>query len=332
MRIVFFGSPDYAVPSLRACLDLPDAEVVAVVTQPDRARGRSGAALMTPVKQLAVEAGVPVILQPERVRRDTTEALATLHPDVGVVAASGHILPTHLLEAFPHQVVNVHASLVPRHRGASPVSAAILEGDAESGASIMLVVRELDAGPVISRIATPIGPLDTTGALTDRIASLGAALLAETLPRWVAGALTPLPQDEALVTYAPRLTKEDGRIDWTRSAEEIAHAVRAYHPWPLATTERDGEPLAILEAWPLEGDSPAAPGAVEAGDGMPLTPLLPGRRARAVVACGSGRLALLMLQRSGRKALPIEDYLNGDRALLGSVLGGVLGEPGRDRP
>ena len=326
MRIVFFGSPEYAVPSLRACLDLPGAEVIAVVTQPDRPRGRSGAALMTPVKQLAVEAGVQVILQPERVRRDTTEALAALHPDVGVVAASGHILPTHLLEAFPHQVVNVHASLLPRHRGASPVSAAILEGDAESGASIMLVVRELDAGPVIARRATPISPIDTTGVLTDRLAHLGAALLADTLPRWVAGALAAQPQDDAQVTYAQRLTKDDGVIDWSRSAEEIARAVRAYHPWPLAQTTRslpDGtaEPLAILEAWPLEGDSHAAPGTVEAGDGAPLSDLLPGRRARAVVACGSGRLALLSLQRSGRKALPIEGYLNGDRTLIGARLG-----------
>jgi methionyl-tRNA formyltransferase len=330
MRIVFFGSPDYAVPSLRACLDLPGAEVVALVTQPDRPRGRSGAALMTPVKQLAVEAGVPVILQPDRVRRDTTEALAALQPDVGVVAASGHILPTHLLAAFPHQVVNVHASLLPRHRGASPVSAAILQGDAETGASIMLVVRELDAGPVIARIATPIGPLDTTGVLTDRIAGLGAALLAETLPRWVAGELTPLPQDEAMVTYAPRLAKEDGLIDWSRSAEEISRAVRAFSPWPLATTTRllpDGsaEPLAILEAWPLAGDSAALPGTVEAGDGASLSDLLPGRRARAVVACGTGRLALLALQRSGRKALPIEDYLNGDRALIGARLRAPLG-------
>ncbi|RLT40410.1 MAG: methionyl-tRNA formyltransferase, partial [Chloroflexi bacterium] len=197
MRIVFFGSPEYAVPSLRACLDLPGAEVVAVVTQPDRPRGRSGAALVTPVKALAVEAGVPTILQPERVRRDTTEALSALTPDVGVVAASGHLLPTHLLEAFPHGVVNVHASLLPRHRGASPVSAGLLAGDEETGASIMLVVRELDAGPVIARAATPIGPFDTTDALTERIADLGAHLLAETLPRWVAGQLTPEPQDPA---------------------------------------------------------------------------------------------------------------------------------------
>jgi len=190
----------------------------------------------------------------------------------------------------------------------------------------MLVVRELDAGPVIAKAATPIGPLDTTGVLTERIAGLGAALLAETLPRWVAGELTPIPQQEDLVTYAPRLAKDDGLIDWTGSADAIARAVRAYHPWPLATTTRalpDGtiEALAILEAWPLLGDADAPPGTVLAGDGEPLDGPLPARRARAVVACGTDRLALLVLQRAGRKALPIEDYLNGDRALIGARLG-----------
>ncbi|MEX2446674.1 MAG: methionyl-tRNA formyltransferase [Dehalococcoidia bacterium] len=321
-RLVFFGAPEYAVPSLRVCLELPGTEVVAVVTQPDRPRGRSRAAQTTPVKDLAVTAGVPLLLQPDRVRRDTTEAIAARQPDVGVVAASGHILPSHLLEVFPHGVLNVHASLLPRHRGASPVAAAILAGDAVSGASIMRVVRELDAGPVLARRETPIGPLDTTGALTARIADLGAALLAETLPRWLAGEVAPQPQDDALATFAPRLTKDDGAIDWTLPAEEIARAVRAYHPWPLATTRRGDDPLAILEAWPLPGDPGGAPGTVSAGDGTALTPLLPGRTARAVVACGAGALALLTVQRAGRRALSIEEYLNGDRALIGSVLGG----------
>lgn len=320
MRVVFFGSPEYAVPSLHACLGLAGAEVVAVVTQPDRPRGRSHTPLMTAVKEAATTAGVGVILQPERVRRDTTAALVALGPDVGVVAASGHILPSHLLAAFPRGVVNVHASLLPRHRGAAPVAAAILEGDAESGATIMLVERELDAGPILAWRATAIGPLETTGALTARIAGLGAALLAETLPRWVAGAIVPLAQDPAQATYAPRLAKADGAIDWTRSAAAIARAVRAYHPWPLATTARDGEALAILEAWALPGDAGAPPGSVFAGDGAALTPLLPGRVAHALVACGSGRLALLTVQRAGRRPLSIEEYLNGDRTLVGSVL------------
>jgi methionyl-tRNA formyltransferase len=313
-RLVFFGSPDYAVPSLRACLALPGFEVVAVVTQPDRPRGRSGAPAFTPVKAAALEAGVQVILQPERVRRDTTEALTALRPDVGVVAASGHILPNHLL-------INVHASLLPRHRGASPVASAILAGNPVTGATIMEVVREVDAGPVIAQVETAIGPLDTTGTLTDRIATLGAGLLAEVLPRWVAGALTSTPQDASLATHAPKLARADGVIDWTRPAEEIARRVRAFYPWPLATTTYRGEPFSILAAWPLPETVAAPPGTVVEGARGALTPLLPGRLARAAVACGSGSLALLTVQRPGKRPAEIEDYLNGDRALIGSRLG-----------
>ena len=322
MRIVFFGSPEYAVPSLRACLDFPDAEVVAVVTQPDRPRGRSGSAIATPVKALAVEAGVAMILQPERVRRDTAEALAVLQPDIGVVAASGHILPSYLLALFPHRVLNVHASLLPRHRGASAVASAILAGDAESGATIMEVVREVDAGPVVAQVRINIGPLDTTGLLTEHIAEAGGRLLSDVLPRWVSGAITSTPQDASLVTFAPKLAKEDGRIDWSRSAAEIDRAIRAFQPWPTAFTTYRGELLTIHTAWPLATSFDVAPGTVMAGDGAPLTSLLPGRTARALVACGEGALALLEIQRPGKRATAIEAYLNGDRALIGARLGG----------
>lgn len=321
MRIVFFGSPDYAVPSLRACLALPGAEVVAVVTQPDRPRGRSGQPQMTAVKQAAVEAGLDTFLQPEKIRRDTTQALAALAPDVGVVAASGHILPNHLLDAFPHRVLNVHASLLPRHRGASPVASAILAGDAASGATIMRVVREVDAGPIVAQVETPISPLDTAGTLTDRVAALGAELLAEVLPRWVTGDLTEVPQDDARVTYAPKLARADGVIDWSQDAESIWRRVRAFHPWPLATTTYRGALFTVHQAWPVALDTDVAPGTVLAGDGEELTPLLPGRRARAVVACGSGALALTEVQRPGKRPTAIEAYLNGDRDLVGSVLG-----------
>lgn len=321
MRIVFFGSPDYAVPSLRACLALPGAEVVAVVTQPDRPRGRSGTPQVTAVKAAAIEAGITTFFQPEKVRRETTEAIRALAPDVGVVAASGHILPTHLLEAFPRQVLNVHASLLPRHRGASPVASAILAGDEVAGATIMRVVREVDAGPVIAQAGTPVEPLDTTGTLTDRIAQIGAGLLAEVLPRWVTGAIEEHLQDDSLATFAPKLSRADGAIDWTRPAEEIWRRVRAFHPWPLATTTYRGEPFLVHQAWPLPSKG-GDPGEVLAGDGLELTPLLPGRLARAVVACGEGALALLEVQRPGKRPTPIEAYLNGDRALIGSRLGG----------
>ncbi len=324
MRIVFFGSPDYAVPSLRACLALPGAEVVAVVTQPDRPRGRSGAPQVTPVKAAALEGGVQVILQPDRVRRDTTEALAALRPDVGVVAASGHILPNHLLESFPYRVLNVHASLLPRHRGASPVASAILVGDEVTGATIMRVVREVDAGPVVAQRHVPIGPLDTTGTLTDRIAQEGAALLAEVLPRWIAGEVEEQPQDASLATYAPKLSRADGAIDWSADALEIWRRVRAFHPWPLATTTYRGAPFMVHAAWPLEADVAGPPGTVHEGDGTPVAPseeALAGRLARAVVSCGRGSLALLEVQRPGKRPTPIEAYLNGDRALLGARLG-----------
>lgn len=322
MRIVFFGSPDYAVPSLRACLELSGAQVVAVVTQPDRPRGRSGRALATPVKQLAEAAGIEAILQPEKTRRDTTEHLSALAPDVGVVAAYGNILPTHLLEAFPHDLLNVHASLLPRHRGAAPVAAAILAGDAETGATIMKVVRELDAGPMIGEIRTPIGPLDTAGELTDRIAQLGADRLAELLPPWVAGQIEATPQDEAQMTYAPRLTKADGYVDWNQPSESISRLIRALHPWPSATTTYDNQPLTVHEGWPLPDlNTGATHGTVIAGDGTELTPLLPGRAARALVACATGAVALLRIQRPGRQAQDIETYLNGDRDLIGSTLG-----------
>ncbi len=323
MRVVFFGSPDYALPTLRLLLAAPDIEVVAVVTQPDRPRGRSGAAVPTPVGQLAREAGIET-LTPERIRRDTTERLAALRPDVGVLAASGHILPEHLLAAFPHGVLNVHASLLPRHRGASPVAAAILAGDAEAGASIMLVVKELDAGPVLGTVATPIGPFDTAGTLTERIAELGALRMLELLPRWVAGEVQAQPQDESLTTYAPRLTKQDGVLDWSQPATLLWRRVRAFAPWPLATTRYRGEPFTVHEAWPLEADPggafDAVPGTVLAGDGV-VSPILGDRQARALVACGEGALALLRVQRAGKRALDIEEYLRGDPALIGARLG-----------
>ena len=320
MRVVFFGSPDYALPTLRALLDAPDCEVVAAVTQPDRRRGRSRRTEPTPVKALALEAGVAV-LEPERLRREQSERIAALSPDVGVVAASGHIIPTHLLEAFPHDVLNVHASLLPRHRGAAPVAAAILAGDGETGASVMKVVRAIDAGPVLGETRTLIEPYDTTATLTERIAILGATLLLELLPRWVAGEVEATPQDESLATQAPQLVKADGEIDWSLPAVDIWRRVRAFHPWPLATTRHGERPLTVHEAWPLETSIEATAGTVAAGDGEPLSPLLPGRRGVAVVACGRGSLALLRVQRPGRRATEIEDYLNGDPDLLGSRLG-----------
>lgn len=321
IRAVFFGSPAYAVPTLEALLASPLVEVVLVVTQPDRARGRRGAPEPTEVKALALQHGIPVH-QPERLRREDTALIGGTNPDVGVVAASGHILPTHLLEAFPHDVLNVHASLLPRHRGASAVAASILAGDAESGATVMRVVREVDAGPVLGQVRVAIGPFDTTGTLTPRIAEAGARLLVELLPRWVAGEIEAVPQDPELATFAPRLEKSDGVIDWSRPALEIWRRIRAFEPWPLATTTYRDQPFVIHAAWPLDVASAGSPGTVSAGNGTLLeAALLPGRAARAVVATGEGSLALLNVQRAGRRAQDIETYLNGDPDLIGARLG-----------
>ena len=319
MRAVFFGSPEFALPTLRSLIAAPDVDVVLVVTNPDRPRGRRANPLPTPAKALAVESGIE-LLQPQRLRRDSTERIAALHPDVGIVAASGHMLPNHLLDAFPHGVLNVHASLLPRHRGASAVASSILAGDEQTGATIMRVVREVDAGPVLASVRTSIGALDTTAALTDRIAQLGAALLLELLPRWVAREIEATPQDGALATLAPRLEKADGRIDWTMPARDIWRRVRAFQPWPLATARYAGDAFTLHEAWPLDAASAGPPGSVAAGDGAPLPDPIADRRARVLVACGEGSLVLLRVQRAGRRALDIEQYVNGDHDLLGSLL------------
>ena len=325
IRTVFFGSPEYAVPTLERLAASAEIEVVLVVTQPDRPRGRHGAPEPTAVKALATRLGLPVY-QPERLRRADTEHIASFGAAVGVVAASGHILPTHLLEAFPREVLNVHASLLPRHRGASAIASALLAGDNETGATVMRVVREVDAGPILGQARTPIGPLDTTATLTPRIAGLGAALLLDLLPRWVEGAIEAAPQDEARVTDAPRLDKADGVIDWSLPALDISRRVRAFEPWPLATTTYRGAPFVIHAAWPLESSPDEAPGVppgtVLAGDGAPLDArAVPGRTARAIVATGRGALALLNVQRSGRRPVDIEAYLNGDPAFIGARLG-----------
>ena len=184
------------------------------------------------------------------------------------------------------------------------------------------MVREVDAGPVLGVASTTIEPLDTTATLTERIARLGAARLLELLPRWVQGEVEAVPQEEALATYAPRLRKADGVIDWSLPAVETWRRVRAFQPWPLATTTYRGEPFVIHDAWPLDLARELEPGTVLPGNGEALTPLLPGRRALATVACGEGMLALLRVQRAGRRTIDIETFLNGERDFLGSLLGG----------
>lgn len=310
LRLIFMGTPAFAVPSLRALNDAGAYDIVAVVTQPDAPSGRGRALAVSPVKRLALERGLPV-LQPERVRRPAgIAAIGDLQPDLLVVAAFGQMLPRTLLDIPPLGVLNVHASLLPRWRGAAPVAAAILAGDEESGVTIMLVDEGMDTGAILTQIATPILASDTTGSLTERLAGLGAGLLLDTLPRWARHEITPQPQDAALATLCKPIAKEAGHIAWEQPAAAIARAVRAYAPWPGAFTTWNGKTLKVHAAATLPaGQGAAEPGlVVEAAQGP-------------AVVCGAGRLLLERVQMEGKRALDGQEFARGQRAFIGSRLG-----------
>lgn len=323
-RIVFMGSPEFAVPSLRG-LAAAGHEVAAVYTQPDREAGRGRALVPPPVKVAAEALGLRVV-QPESLRRaEVVDQLRSTAPAVIVVAAYGQILRPAVLAIPSHGTLNVHASLLPRWRGASPVTAAIRAGDARTGVSIMLLDEGLDTGPVLTMRDTPIRQDDTGGALTECLAQLGAELLVETLPAWLAGEIEPRPQDDEQATYAPRLTKEAGRIDWRQPAEEISRAVRAFAPWPGTFTEYQGEALKVLEAIALGGAADGVPGELvalpAAADGARGTD---GPSPAFGVVTGAGLLLPLRVQRAGKRAVTAGEFLRGERGLIGSRLGGVI--------
>jgi methionyl-tRNA formyltransferase len=301
-RLVFIGTADFAVPSLRALAAAPWAEVVGVITQPARPAGRGRALQPTPVQAAAEALGLPVY-QPERLRRpEAVEHLRGLRPDLCVVAAYGQLLSPAVLAIPPHGCLNVHGSLLPRYRGAAPVVGALLAGETETGVTIMLMDAGLDTGPILATATEPIRPDDTAGSLTARLAELGARLLLETIPAWLAGAITPQPQDEARATLTRLVRKEDGLIDWSRPAVVIERQVRAYHPWPGAyTTDASGERLVIRAARALPEVTGLAP-----GHG--------GRHAgQAVIGTGAGALLPLLVQPAGRRPMPYADYLRGRR-------------------
>ena len=311
------GSPEFALPTLRALIE-SEHEVVVAVCQPDRPAGRGRALRSPPAKELAQAHGMPV-LQPERVNAAVAlGALRALAPDAIIIAAFGQILKQPLLDIPRRGALNVHASLLPRHRGASPVAAAILAGDDVTGVSIMEVALALDAGPVVARRALEIEPLDTTGTLTAKLAQLGADLLIETLPAWERGEIASVPQDDALSTYAPPVTPAAAVIDWALPAFDVWRRVRAYNPWPVATTAVDGQPLRILEAWPLDGEMDAPPGTVVRLPEGVAAPLGAG----FAVRCGRGLLAVVRAQRAGKRAITGAELLRGWRDLLGKRLGG----------
>jgi methionyl-tRNA formyltransferase len=306
MRIVFFGTPEFAVASLRALLR-ERFTVAGVVTQPDKPQGRSRSTLVPPpVKTAAVEAGLPV-LQPARPVGDLfLAALRRLEPDLGVVVAYGHILRREVLDTPPRGMINVHASLLPRFRGAAPIQHAILAGDRETGISIMRMEEGLDTGPVLHRLTTPIADGETTGTLTPKLAELGATALVEALSLLSAGSVKPQPQDEGRATHAPKISRESARLDWTRDPASLERQVRAFDPSPGAWTTLEGAPLKLFGAMPAVGSG--EPGRVlSASD-------------RLVIAAGGGAIAVREVQPAGRNRLPVEEWVRGRGVAAGSRL------------
>jgi methionyl-tRNA formyltransferase len=308
-RIVFMGTPDFAVPALQALAR--DHQVAGVVTQPDRPAGRGRRLVAPPVKEAAQALGLE-LFQPATLRPpEAVERLRAWQPELVVVAAFGQILRPEVLAIPPHGCLNIHASLLPRWRGAAPIPAAILAGDGRTGVTIMRMDEGLDTGPMLAQADWPIGLRDTAGSLTAALARLGASLLMEALPGWLAGAIAPRPQDEALATTCRTLHKEDGLLDWALPAAHLDRQVRACDPWPGAYTTWAGQRLRILRARPLPGGTAGAePGRV--------VDLAPG----TAVATGEGLLELLEVQLAGKGAMDAHAFGQGRRDFAGSLLGG----------
>lgn len=312
-RIVFLGTADLAVPSLQALLQARH-HVVAVVTQPDRAKGRSLKVQPSSVKTFSIQRGLPV-LQPERARDEAfVEEIATLKPDLIIVVAYGQILPQRLLDLPRFGCVNVHTSLLPKHRGAAPIQWAILKGDSETGVSLMKMDAGLDTGDVLAQSVAPIESNDDSQSLHDRLAKLGAELLVQTLPDYVSGRI-PGRKQSAMgeSSYARKITRDDGRIEWAKAARAIFNQIRGLKPWPGAFTffKRDAA-TCLLKIWDAEPDSG---GKGEPGEVIHRAP------AQLVVACGQESLRLLEVQREGGRRITIAEFLAGNPLSVGSSLG-----------
>lgn len=309
LRLVFAGTPEFAAEHLKALLDTPH-QIVAVYTQPDRPAGRGQKLMPSPVKQLALQHGLPV-LQPPTLRDPAAqEELRALAPDLMVVVAYGLILPQAVLDIPRLGCINSHASLLPRWRGAAPIQRAVQAGDAESGVTVMQMEAGLDTGPMLLKVTTPITADDTGGSLHDRLAQLGPQAVVQAIAGLAAGTLQGEVQDDALATYAHKLNKDEARIDWNRPADELERLVRAFNPWPICHSTLDGQPLKALAAEPAEGRG--QPGQILDASKDGLT-----------VACGEGALRLTRLQLPGGKPLAFADLYNSRREQFapGQVLG-----------
>lgn len=309
MRVIFLGTPSFAVPALES-LVAAGHEVVCVVTQPDRPSGRGQQLTASPVKEAALRLGLPVY-QPERIRRpEAVAAVADLKPDVMVVVGYGQIIPQSVIDIPPHGIINVHASLLPKYRGAGPVQWAIANGETRTGVTTMRIDAGLDTGDMLLKAETEIGPEETAVELGARLATMGAALLVETLER--IGAIAPEKQDPAQATYAPLLKKEDGLIGWRQPAQSIHNRVRGFQPWPGAFTNFRGQQLHIWKSRVAEGE----PGGLKAGRLL---------RHPLRVVCGEGALELIEVQLEGRKRISAEAFANGQR-IMTTGDGDILGE------
>jgi methionyl-tRNA formyltransferase len=308
MRLVFLGTPAFAVPTLEAVVEA-GPEVLAVVTQPDRPRGRGQSSAAPPVKEAALRLGLAVH-QPERVRRpEAVEFLRGLTADCMVVVGYGQIIPQSVIDLAPLGIINVHGSLLPRYRGAGPIQWAILNGETRTGVTTMRIDAGLDTGDMLLKAETEIGPDENAIELGGRLAVMGARLLVETLAGLAAGTIVAEKQDAAQATWAPLLKKQDGLIDWTRDAAAVHNQVRGLQPWPGAYTTFLGQSLHIWKSRVEHAAPPSVPGTTR-------------RVAHALlVACGSGSLELLEVQMEGRKRLPAADFANGQRLADNEVLG-----------
>jgi methionyl-tRNA formyltransferase len=311
MRVIYFGTPAFAVPSLTALIEAH--EVVGVVTQPDRQRGRGHKVSAGPVKTLAVAHGIPVF-QPTRLRdTEWLDQLAALRADLGVVAAYGRIMPQALLDLPRLGCINVHASLLPRWRGAAPIHRAVIAGDATTGVTIMRVVLALDAGPMLSAATIPITTDDTSASLEPRLASLGAELLITTIAEMEAGTSREIPQDETRVTYAARLERHESQVDWARPAAVVDRQIRGLQPWPLAAAIVGGTRVAFLRSTAVPADSLATPTA------QPGT-VVSANAGGLVVACAEGAVCITDVLPEGRRVMPVAAFLNGTPIAAGSVI------------
>jgi methionyl-tRNA formyltransferase len=309
VRVIFMGTPQFAVPAL-GTLVAAGHEVLVVYTQPDRPKGRGRHVSVSPVKAAALKLGLPV-RQPERVRRpEIVQELADLKPDAMVVVGYGQIIPQSIIDIPPTGIINVHASLLPKYRGAAPVQWAIANGEVVTGVTTMKIDAGLDTGDMLLKAETPIGPEENALELGERLSEMGAGLLSETLPALAAGDVTPVPQDNARATYAPILKKEDGRIDWSRPAVEIFNRCRGFLPWPGTYTTFRGQLLHIWRSKPVNDIDLGVPGSLHAL-GRSL-----------LVACGGGTaLELEDLQLEGRKRITAEAFRNGQRLSQQEMLG-----------